>query len=115
MLEVQFTNQQKEPNNMNRHTQAISNDLSRLAEDARALLVATAHVAEDKVVDARKRLLAALESAKETCGEMQQQAIEKAKAADKIVRDHPYQAIGIAIGVGALLGYLAARRCSRRD
>ncbi len=94
---------------MNRHTQAISNDLGRLAEDARALMVATAHVAEDKVVDARKRLSAALENAKETYGRLQQKAIERAKATDKIVRDHPYQAIGIAIGVGALLGLLLTR------
>ena len=94
---------------MNRHTQAISNDLGRLAEDARALMVATAHVAEDKVVDARKHLLAALENVKETYGRMEQRAIEGAKATDKIVRDHPYQAIGIAIGVGALLGLLLTR------
>jgi ElaB/YqjD/DUF883 family membrane-anchored ribosome-binding protein len=30
------------------------------------------------------------------------------------VHEHPYQAIGIAFGVGALIGYLAAPRCSRK-
>ena len=35
------------------------------------------------------------------------------RAADQTVREHPYQAIGIAFGVGLLIGVLAAR--SRRD
>ena len=42
-----------------------------------------------------------------------EKAVEGAKAADEAVHEHPYQAIGIAFGVGALLGYLVARRCSR--
>ena len=32
------------------------------------------------------------------------------KAADKVIRDHPYQTIGIAFGVGLLIGFLARRR-----
>jgi ElaB/YqjD/DUF883 family membrane-anchored ribosome-binding protein len=31
------------------------------------------------------------------------------------VREKPDQAIPIALGVGAVIGYLAARRCSRKD
>ena len=46
---------------MNKPTQAISNDMGQLAEEARALIAATADVAGDKVVEARKRLAAALE------------------------------------------------------
>ena len=38
-----------------------------------------------------------------------EKARESAKAADKVVRDHPYQTIGIALGVGALIGALARR------
>jgi ElaB/YqjD/DUF883 family membrane-anchored ribosome-binding protein len=40
----------------------------------------------------------------------EQRARERALAADKVVRDHPYQTIGIALGVGALIGVLAGRR-----
>ena len=98
---------------MNKETQAISHDMGQLAEDARALMVATADVAGEKVSEARKRLAAALERGKEIYGRVKEKAVEGAKAADEAVHEHPYQAIGIAFGVGALLGYLVARRCSR--
>jgi len=89
--------------------------MSTLAEDARALMAATADVAGEKAGEARKRLAAALENAKEVAGRIRDRAVEGAKAADEAVHEHPYQAIGIAVGVGALLGYLIARRCARHD
>ncbi|HAO80735.1 MAG TPA: hypothetical protein DCQ92_17540 [Verrucomicrobia subdivision 3 bacterium] len=98
---------------MNQPTQATSNDLGTLAEDARALMAATADVAGEKVSAARKRLAAALESAKEIAGNVRDQAVAGAKVADETVREHPYQAIAIGVGVGAIFGYLIARRCSR--
>src|SRR5882672_7529085 len=91
------------------------NDMGTLAEDARALMAATADVAGEKVGEARKRLAAALESGKELYGRARDKAVECAKATDQAVREHPYQAIGIALGVGALVGYLVARRCSRKE
>lgn len=97
---------------MNKETQAIRNDVGQLAEDARALLTATADVAGDKVGEARKRLAAALESGKEIYGRVKDKAIEGAKAADETVRANPYQAIAIGVGVGALIGYFVARRCA---
>ena len=98
---------------MDKHNAAEENDMGTLAEDARALMAATADVAGDKVAEARKRLAAALESTKKVIGRVKEQAIAGAKATDECVREHPYQAIGIAFGVGALIGYLATRRCSR--
>ncbi len=101
---------------MNNETQAISDDMGKLAEDARALMVATADVAGEKVGEARKRLAAALERGREIAAQVRVKAIEGAKAADAVVHQHPYQAIGIAVGVGALLGYVLSRRCcSKRD
>jgi ElaB/YqjD/DUF883 family membrane-anchored ribosome-binding protein len=98
---------------MNKHTQAHNNEKDTLAEDARALMTATADVAEEKVGEARKRLAAALDSAKEIAGRVRDKAVEGAKAADQAVRDKPYQAIGIAFAVGAVVGYFVMRRCSR--
>jgi ElaB/YqjD/DUF883 family membrane-anchored ribosome-binding protein len=87
--------------------------MGTLAEDARDLMTATADVAGEKVSAARKRLAAALERAKEIAGDVRDKAIAGAKATDKAVHEHPYQAIAIGVGVGAILGYLIARRCSR--
>ena len=98
---------------MSKQTQAIANDLGTLAKDARALMTATADVAGETVGEARKRLAAALDSAREIAGRVRDKAVESAQAADETVREHPYQAIGIAFGVGAVLGYFVMRRCSR--
>ena len=83
---------------------------SSLADDARELLAATAGMAETKVVEARRRLQAALERGKEAWSDLQDRAVEQAKVADEVIRDHPYQSIGVAFGIGALLGVLMARR-----
>jgi ElaB/YqjD/DUF883 family membrane-anchored ribosome-binding protein len=84
-----------------------------LMEDAQALLSATAHVAEEKVAEARKRLTAAIEKGKETWENVQEKAVAGAKATDQVIRDHPYRALGVALGVGALVGYLLSRRSSK--
>jgi ElaB/YqjD/DUF883 family membrane-anchored ribosome-binding protein len=94
------------------HQNEIQASAANLAEDAQELLAATANVAETKVIEARKRLAAALERGKEAWGQAQDYAVAQAKAADEVIRDHPYQSIGIALGVGALLGLLMSRRSS---
>jgi ElaB/YqjD/DUF883 family membrane-anchored ribosome-binding protein len=40
----------------------------------------------------------------------EQKAVERAKAADRVVRDHPYPTIGLALGLGLLIGILARRK-----
>jgi len=95
---------------MSKETQAIGNDVGQLAEDARALMAATADVAGEKVGEARKRLAAALENAKHIAANVRDKAVAGAKVADQAVHEHPYQAIAIGVGVGAILGYLIARR-----
>jgi len=98
---------------MSKQTQAISDDMGKLAEDARALVAATADDAKVKVGEARQHLATAVESGKALCGRLRDKAVEGSKAADGAVRGYPYQAIGIAFGVGALIGDLLARRFYR--
>lgn len=100
---------------MDKETQAIGDDISQLAEDARALMAATADVAGDKIGEARRRLAVALERSKEVCERVSKKAVAAAKTADAAIHQHPYQAIAIGVGVGALIGYCLARRCSRKD
>jgi len=40
----------------------------------------------------------------------QAKAVESAKVADQAIREHPYPAIGLAFGVGLLVGILVSRR-----
>ena len=100
---------------MNKETHATTNDLGTLAEDARELLAATADVAGEKVGEARHRLAAALERGKELAGNLRDKAVAGAKVTDQTIRENPYQAIAIGVGVGAILGFLLARRCSRNS
>jgi ElaB/YqjD/DUF883 family membrane-anchored ribosome-binding protein len=60
----------------------------------------------------RARLEAAIEKAKAACERLEEKTVAAAKATDKCVREHPYQAIGVAFGVGVLIGVLASR-CRR--
>jgi ElaB/YqjD/DUF883 family membrane-anchored ribosome-binding protein len=98
---------------MNKYTHAIGNDIDTLLEDARALVAATADVAGEKVKEARQRLATALEHAKETAGRARDKTVQIAQAADETVHEHPYKAIAIGAGVGALIGFIVARRCCR--
>ena len=100
---------------MNKQTQATRNDMDTLAEDARALMGATADVAGEKVTEAHERLAAALDGGRNLFGRVKEKAVEGAKATDQALREHPYQAIGIAFGIGAFIGYLVTRRCSCND
>ena len=89
---------------------ALRHDSHTLAEDARALLEATASITDQAVTEARERLTEALESSKDLRARIQQRAVDAAKATDKTIRENPYQSIGIAFGVGALVGFLLARK-----
>jgi ElaB/YqjD/DUF883 family membrane-anchored ribosome-binding protein len=95
---------------MNPYANAVYTELENVTEDSKALLAATADAAEHKIVEARKRLAAGLENSKRAWARMQKQAIERAQVADETVRNHPYQALGVAFGVGVVLGCLLARR-----
>ncbi|MEI7731199.1 MAG: DUF883 family protein [Verrucomicrobiota bacterium] len=92
----------------------VAEDLRILAQDAEELLKVTAGEVSDKLGEkaraARGRLIATLDKAKDTCHRIEEKAIDAAKATDKAIRTHPYQAMGIAFGVGLLVGVLLARR-----
>ena len=88
----------------------LAADLKQLVRDAEELLKATAGDAGEKVKDIRGRLAAAVEAAKETFAGWQDKTLEAAKTTDRVIREHPYESIGIALGLGVLLGALVARR-----
>jgi ElaB/YqjD/DUF883 family membrane-anchored ribosome-binding protein len=85
-------------------------DLKILSHDAEAMLAATAGQAGEKVTELRSRLNASLESAKATYRRLEEKTIAGAKAADKTIREHPYETAGVAFGIGLLIGVLVSRR-----
>jgi len=92
----------------------VGEDLRQLARDAEALLQATASDVSDKAREARERLAQALERAKATCAELEGgvvvRAREAARRADSVIRQHPYETIGLSFALGLLIGVLLGRR-----
>lgn len=97
---------------MNRYEtpSALSHDAETVADEARALLAATSEIADEKVTEARVRLEAALESVRETYGELKDRAMVSARKTDAAIRRHPYESLAIAAGLGAVIGLLIGRR-----
>ncbi len=97
-------------NGMEGSTEKLLEDVKQVVRDGEELLRAGAGELSEKGKAARVRLAAALESAKETGRRLQERTVAGAKATDKAIREHPYQSIGIAFGIGLLIGVLVNRR-----
>ena len=91
-------------------TERLLRDLKDIVKDGEELLQSGEEALSDKGTAARERLAAALEVAKDTRRKLEAKAREGAQAADQLVREYPYQALGAAFGVGLLLGILVNRR-----
>jgi ElaB/YqjD/DUF883 family membrane-anchored ribosome-binding protein len=85
-------------------------DLKALLHDAEEALSGAGNVAEDKITELRDRMRAALEKGGNAYQRARECASEKLGEADVYVRSHPYQAIGTAVAVGAIVGLLIGRR-----
>lgn len=82
----------------------------QLAEDAQTLAGATAEMAGEKVVQARKRLSDFMDKGRELLEGLQDKTVLGAKATDKAIRDYPYYSLAVAAGLGLIVGLLMARR-----
>jgi ElaB/YqjD/DUF883 family membrane-anchored ribosome-binding protein len=89
-------------------------DMKVLVADTEELLRATASQAGEKAAVARERIQATLAVTKAKLIEAERALLDKtkqaARATDDYVHDNPWQAVGIAAGVGFLLGLLIGRR-----
>lgn len=88
----------------------LTSDLHAVIRDAEELLKVTGNQTGEHVGAIRSRLTAAMESAKATAHKVQEKAVAAAKATDQAIRTHPYESIGVAFGVGLLVGVLVARK-----
>lgn len=89
-------------------------DLRTVIADTEELLKATADQAGARIAAARVKLQASLKSANARIAEAQEATSARARVAigttEDYVRANPWQALGIAAGVGVVLGVLLARR-----
>ncbi len=88
----------------------LAEDLRELIRDAEQLLKTGADQAGEKAAELRARLQESLSRAKETCRRLEDRAIAGARAADRVIRDHPYETVGVAFVLGLLVGILVNRK-----
>lgn len=71
------------------------------------------NAAQEWKAKARAAGTAAWDATRATYEQLHEKTLEYSKATDRAIHEKPYVAIGVAFGVGVLLGYLAAgRNCS---
>ncbi|MCC7487375.1 MAG: DUF883 domain-containing protein [Burkholderiales bacterium] len=89
-------------------------DFKLVVSDAEELLRATASQAGEKVSVVRERVQESLHRAKIKLAEAEEVLIDSgrqaARATDEYVHDHPWKAVGIAAGIGLVIGLLIGRR-----
>lgn len=95
-------------------TDRLLEDLRQVVEDTEALLRATAGQAGERAQEARGRAEESLRQARARLEGLEDEVVGRARdaahEADRYVRDHPWQSIGIAAGVAFVLGLLVSRR-----
>jgi len=91
-----------------------SAEVKNLIADVEDLLARIADLKDADVSRVRNKVLQAVGNAKESIAEsadnLRRQAKEAVTATDDFVHDSPWQAVGIAALVGALVGILVTRR-----
>jgi ElaB/YqjD/DUF883 family membrane-anchored ribosome-binding protein len=93
---------------------AASGEIKNLIADVEDLMARIADLKDADVVRVRGKVMRAIDATKQSLADgaetIRQHAQSVASTADDYVRDSPWQAIGIAALVGAVVGILATRR-----
>lgn len=90
------------------------NEIKNLIADVEDLVARIADLKDADVARVRSRVMGAVDAAKDSVAAnadtLRRQAQKAASGADDYVRESPWQAVGIAALVGAIIGILATRR-----
>ena len=102
-MEVYFENLTAEDASLDK----LAEDVSLLLQDAEALVQASGA----NLSNAAKAKLESTLARVKTRGErIKQQTLAGARATDRVIRQHPYQSLGMVFGLGFLLGALLRRK-----
>lgn len=98
----------------NSNKQKLVADMKNVVADAEEILRATAGIAGEKMAELRERIGERLSDARLRLADAEALVLDKTKAAaratDDFVNENPWQSVGIAAGVGLLLGIIIGRR-----
>jgi ElaB/YqjD/DUF883 family membrane-anchored ribosome-binding protein len=101
-MEMYFSNMTAEEGTKEKLVQ----DLINLVHDAEELVKSAGG---DVAAKSKTELIAALDRVKASSQKLQTQAAAGARRTDQLIRENPYQSIGIAFGIGLLIGVLVNR------
>lgn len=92
----------------------LINEMGTVISDAEELLRMTANEAGDAAASLRARVKDRMNKTKDELVRLQEAAMAKAQeagdVADAFVHENPWQAIGVAAGLGLVVGMLISRR-----
>jgi ElaB/YqjD/DUF883 family membrane-anchored ribosome-binding protein len=94
--------------------QKLLNDVREVIHDAEILMKESTGNLGEKARDVQERLTARISSLREYLGDREDRFADRAvggvQEIDRTVRDHPYEAVGLGVVFGVLLGALLSRR-----
>lgn len=96
------------------NTDQLMSDIKTVMQDAEALLKATSAQTGERIQEVRARAEQSLQKARVRLQEVEQETMKRAQevadATEEYVRGNPWQSVGIAAGVGLLVGLMLSRR-----
>jgi len=92
------------------NTDRLVSSLKSVTRDAEELLKTVSGEQGNGSHDMRMRLSSAIDSAKASFHRLEEKTVAGAKATDRTIRKHPYESLGVAFGMGLLVGVLMARK-----
>ena len=100
--------------NVERTRDQLVDDFSAVLDEAEDLLQKSSKETGERARDLRDQVQAKLLSAKVRLQEIQEDAVDRAKDADRAtddyVHDNPWQAVGVAAAIGFIAGMALSRR-----
>ena len=90
-------------------TEQLAEELKAIAAQAEELIEAKGDELARRAREIRDRLGNVLDTAQVTVDTIEAQASAGLKKADRTIRAHPYQSIGLALGIGLAVGLLMKR------
>jgi ElaB/YqjD/DUF883 family membrane-anchored ribosome-binding protein len=91
-------------------TQRLSEDLAAIVKDAEAIFAGHGDNLADRAAEIRDRLAEALAATDKTIKRLNGPSSSPFGTINDMIRDKPFQAVGLAVGIGLIIGLLLKRK-----